>query len=241
MALRGRYHSCLLLVLHFRLKPLLFRSGAGFRQSRVGIAIEFSQSQGRLLLSEVRFRDGQIRLRLTYPAVGIRARLGGLKTILLQLFLQYGNLIAGHLRFCLCVGKSRTGLIFPSAHLRVVQTRDDLARGYGVPSRTVTSRIFPLVFGATAESSPSTRPLNATMLSGSLGVAKNVSHTTAATTTMPKKMRIGTMRDRGALASSARGATRAGGGGLRCSELCGACVIVLVFISLMIFSLPHFP
>src|ERR1700674_5764051 len=108
------------------------------------------------------------------------------------------------------------------------------------PSRTVTSRIFPLVFGATAESSPSMRPLTAMMLAGRLGVAKNIFQIKSAMMTTPAMSKILATRERGALFSAGAAAPNAAGGGVRCSATGGACVIVLVFISSMVFLVPHF-
>src|SRR5207253_7220620 len=62
------------------------------------------------------------------------------------------------------VCSSDLSLLLASAHLLVVLTLS--------PSRKRISAIRPLVFDATAESSPSIRPLKATRLSGIPGVAK---------------------------------------------------------------------
>src|SRR5579864_1580874 len=108
------------------------------------------------------------------------------------------------------------------------------------PSRTVTSRIFPLVFGDTAESSPSMRPLSAMMLAGRLGVAKNIFQMTSAAKMTPAMRKILATRERGALFSADGGAPDAGGGVWCSAAGGGACVIVLVFSSSMFFSLTHF-
>ena len=104
----------------------------------------------------------------------------------------------------------------------------------------MTSRIFPLVFGATAESSPSMRPLSGTMLAGRLGVAKNISHTASATITSRDDMRILLRRVRGSLLSTSEGELGAWPACVRCSTGGGSWAIVFVFISSMAFSVPHF-
>src|ERR1700722_1522917 len=106
------------------------------------------------------------------------------------------------------------------------------------PSRTVISRIFPFVFGATAESSPSMRPLSATMLAGRFGVAKKIFQIKAAATITPTIIKILAMRERGAFCSSC--GAPGSGEGVRCSVFGGAWVIVLFVVSLMAFAVPHF-
>ena len=146
LALRGGHHGGLLVGLHFGLQSLLLGSGAGFRQPRVGIAVEFREPQRRLLLDEVRFRGRQVRLRLPDAALRIHRRLAGLQLILAQLVLQHGDLIARALHFCLRVGERGPRLIFFRAHLRIVEPRDHLAGRYGVAFAHGDFENFPAGF-----------------------------------------------------------------------------------------------
>ena len=173
LALCGGHHGSLLIGLHLSLESLLLRNGASLREPRVGIAVEFGKPQRGLLLREIRFRGRKVRLRLSDSARRIGRGLGGLELILVQLILQHCDLIASGLRFGLRVGQRGPRLIFARARTCASSSTAITWPAETVsPSRTVTSRIFPVTFGATAESSPSIRPLSATMLSGKLGLAK---------------------------------------------------------------------
>src|SRR5579883_2352453 len=105
------------------------------------------------------------------------------------------------------------------------------------PSRTVTSRTLPLVLGATAESSPSIRPLRATMLGGRLGEAKNNFQINNPKITMDAITKMRTVFERGAGGAGAGGSVVRG---VFCSSAGGACVRVFAFSSLMMILVPHF-
>ncbi len=130
--MRGGYHRCLLVGLHFCLEPLLHGYGPRLGEPRVGIAVEFGKPQRGLLLREVRLRFRKVRLCLPHTAIRIHQGLARLQLILTQRILQHCDLIVRGLRLVLRVDERSSRRILRSSHLRVVEPRDHLAGGYGV-------------------------------------------------------------------------------------------------------------